>query len=201
MTKIITIVIVVILIFGCASTRFGSEKAIEGKIPKWAIERPSSENRKFFYFSGTQTHAYDRTLGFKQSQSNAIRDMLLSIQQYARVEFQNVIVGANEERGYGQHITDIVALVVNNIEIGGVFIHDQTYEKIEKNSHLGIEYFYNCYTQIRLSKSDYYEARDKAINKYLQQSLVEKNKKAEEFAKEVAKRLNKNLEVNEREEE
>lgn len=189
----------VIGIYGCASPqpKVGEEKVIEKsseKRPEW-ITIPYFENKGELYFSGGVTGRGNYALGLRESKAEAMKNVAEGIQATVRTEFSKATKGSNySESELGDFTTDAIAMITDNIKVQGVAPKENYFEKVEKTTASGVEYKYNCYTLLSMSKEDYKKMRDIALNGLADKAKKENNKKAEEMATSVLDTLKKSAE-------
>jgi len=191
-----------LLVTGCATTAPqrtyqpvetpGTQNVIEKSAkekPDW-ITHPFTEKKGIMYFSGGVREVADYSLGLEQAEAEALKGLVKSIQLKARSEFTENIRGSNLDKNeLEKFISDGIAIVADNVEVSGVFPKETYYEKIEEATVSGKRYLYNCYSLLQLSDRDYKIARNKALEDLSKKARNENNKKAEQTAIDLLKRL------------
>lgn len=184
------------ILVGCAGKSkdriVGMQKIVEkvpDKTPSW-IMKTFEEKKKMMYFSGGVKGVGDYAVGLRQAKAEAVKNVAESIKVKARTEFVSNTRGANlSPDDLGRFIEDGVAMVTDNLEIGGMLPKENYYEKVEEVTDYGVKYTYNCFSLIQMAVRDYKEARRRAIENLADKAKAENNKKAEETAKDLLKRL------------
>ena len=142
------------------------------------------------YFSGGVKGVADYALGLRQAKAEAVKNIVESIKTKARTEFVANTRGSNlDPNDLGRFIEDGVAMVADNLEIGGILPKENYYEKVKETTDYGVKYFYNCFSLLQLPVRDYKEARRRAIDNLAAKAREENNKAAEETAKNLLDRL------------
>lgn len=179
---------------GCSgSSELGSEKIIEksGDQPEWVL-KPTIDQEDFILVTGEVTQAKDRSFGMNQAYADGIRKLMNMMQNVVKTQSSLVMSGNNmNENDIGKYSEFAVGWVSDTKNISSVKNPDMFWEKIEKKTVGGVTYYYNCYSQLQISKVDYNKALEGAYNQMKKKALEENNKKAEETAKKLLEDLNK----------
>lgn len=179
---------------GCSgSSEIGSEKIIEksGEQPEWVL-KPTIDQEDFILVTGEVTQAKDRSFGMNQAYADGIRKLMNMMQNAVKTQSSLVMSGNNmNENDIGKYSEFAVGWVSDTKNISSVKNPDMFWEKIEKKTVGGVTYYYNCYSQLQISKVDYNKALEGAYNQMKKKALEENNKKAEETAKKLIEDLNK----------
>lgn len=195
MKKIFSLLFVVLFYFGCGSiSEIGTEKTVE-KSPTnsdWILI-PTSESEGNIYFTGQMTKAKDRSFGLKQAYADGMMNLMNSMQNSVRSQSSMSLRGSNvEEEDIGRFSEFAVGWISENRTISGLQNSENYWEKIEKKTETGVTYFYNCYSLLKISKTDYNKALIGAYENMKKKSIELNNKKAEETANKLIDDLKKN---------
>lgn len=192
----LVLLVVAALILSSCATRgpiVGKQSVVEtsGKKGNWINAREDYfEKKGDMFFRGMIHRAYDLALGRRQAEADAKKRIAESITSLVRTEFEEYARGANmSEDDVGRFVADGVAWTSENVRISGVMPDESYWEKIEATTYEGVEYFYNCYSLIKMSTTNYNRARKIAIDGLIERTRAENNKKAEEAAMEVKRKL------------
>lgn len=179
MKRLIAVLLVVLLpvvLLSCSSSRklrraaVGSEQIVEKfpeKTPKW-LETPFEEKRKQLLFKGEASGVHNSSLGLRQAKANAVQNMIEAIRIRARSEFSEAVRGVNtSERALGRYLDSVVAWTSDNIVVAGIQPESEYREKVLVRRPGGVEYIYNCYVRLAISKDDYQRAREGAVERAL----------------------------------
>jgi len=71
----------------------------------------------------------------------------------------------------------------------GIKPKEMYYEKVERPTAKGVEYLYNCYNLVEISQGEYVEWRNAALMSMRDKAKAENNKKVEEIATKLLKKL------------
>lgn len=184
-----------LLISGCSLGKsvIGKEKVVEtsGKKSKWVTSEDLSFTEKDkMFFRGHVGNVYDLSLGRRQAEADAQKHITEKIAKIVETEFTAYGRGANMSKDdIGKFAADGIAWVSEKVVISGSEPVKQYWEKIEATTEGGVKYLYNIYVLVQLSVDDYNRARDRAINGLAEKARIENNKKAEEAAANLLKRL------------
>lgn len=186
----------VALILSSCATRgpiVGKQSVVEtsGKKGNWINAREDYfEKKGDMYFRGMVHRAYDLALGRRQAEADAKKRIAESITSLVRTEYEDYARGANmSEDDVGRFVADGVAWTSGNVRVSGVMPDESYWEKVETTTYEGVEYFYNCYSLLKMSKTDYNRARKRAIDGLIEKARAENNREAEEAAMELKRKL------------
>ncbi len=192
-TWAIVAMLAAVIISGCGITALqvkkdiGVEKVVErspGKKPKW-LEEPFFEKNDHLFYKGEANKVYDRALGFRQAKANAVQNLVESIKIRARSEFSEAVKGINVSEGsLGRYMDNVVAWTSENVDITGAVKYAEYYEKVEVKTYEGVEYYYNCFVQLKIPVENYRKARAKALTKAVEQASDPEAKALAEQVKE-----------------
>jgi len=196
MKKFAGILFVITMLFfgGCSgSSEIGSEKTVDksGGTPDWVL-KPTVEQDDFILVTGEITQAKDRSFGMNQAYADGVRKLMNMMQNAVKTQSSLVMRGNNmNDDDIGKFSEFAVGWVSDTKNIAGVKNPDSYWEKIEKKTASGVTYYYNCYSQLKISKVDYNKALEGAFNAIKKKAVEENNKKAEDTAKKLIEDLNK----------
>ena len=189
--KVVMVLIVISFISGCAARRailkegeLIVEKSAKAR-PQW-ITLNYKEEKDIMYFSGGVEKVSDYALGLREARVEAFKNLAESLQTKVRNEFTATKSGANiPGENLEKYVSDTVSTLVDNLHISGIKPAEVYYEKVKA----GLENYYNCFVLIKISKSDYENAKIKALQKSVQKAEKSGDKEAEKAAKEVLQKL------------
>jgi len=191
-----SILLFVTIYEGCATPRklpvIGEERIVERSLesrPDW-ISTPLCIEESILSFSGGVTGQAEFSLALRQAKAEAVKNITQGIQMKLQSEFSEAL----SELGLGdvapsEFLTDSLDLVIENFNIHNLKPKEIYYEKIEKTTGEGFDYFYNCYSLFEISEQDYVQARNSALNRIKEKAKGENNKKIEEIATKLLKRF------------
>ncbi|MDI6704376.1 MAG: hypothetical protein QME40_06890 [bacterium] len=194
---LVFLVMAVLVLSSCATRGpiVGKQSVVEtsGKKGDWINAREDYfEKKGNMYFRGLVHKAYDLALGRRQAEADAKKRITESITSLVRTEYEDYARGANmSEDDVGRFVADGIAWTSENIRISGIMPDESYWEKVEASTYEGVEYFYNCYVLVKMSKTDYNRTRSRAIDGLIEKARAEKNKLAEEAAMELKRKLEK----------
>jgi len=181
---------------GCATPRklpvIGAERIVERSLPErpdW-ISTPLSIEEPILYFSGGTTGQAEFSLALRQAKAEAVKNITQGMKMKLGSEFSEAL----SELGWGdaassEFLTDSLELVIENLDIHNLKPKEIYYEKIEKTTREGFDYFYNCYNLFEISEQDYVQARNAALNRIKEKAKGENKEKVEEIATKLLKRF------------
>lgn len=164
------------------------ERTGKDKRPDWTSEKPFSEDDNGFHFTGGYMGGGDYSLTLRLAKSEAIKNLLESVEIKARSEFSSVIQGQNQTDGdLGRYVTDAVAWTVENLRVRGIrqgrIHYEQIFDPVSQS------FKYNSWVQLIISKPDYQKAKVDAAQRLLDKAVREQDKEAKEKAKELLEKL------------
>lgn len=190
------------LLFGCGASKVAMkkeaiieihkpvvvEKTGQDKRPDWTSEKPFLEDDKGLHFTGGYMGGADYALTMRLAKSEAMKNLLESIEIKARAEFSSAIHGQNRtDPDLGRYVTDAVAWTVDNLRIRGIRRNNIYYEQIF--DPINQSFKYNSWVQLRISKTDYIKAKTDAAQKLLNKAIREKDQEAKKKALELLEKL------------
>ena len=168
-------------------TKMGQEKR-----PDWTWEKPYFEDEAGFHFTAGVMGGADYALTLRLAKSEAMKNLLESIQVKARGEFSSAIHGQNRaERDLGRYVTDTVAWTVENLRIEGITQDRVYYEQIFDPASQSFKY--NSWVQVGISRADYVKAKTDAGQKLLDKAVHENDQEAKTKAKELLDKLREDV--------
>ena len=167
---------------------FRAQNASQGQRPAWTLERPFFEDKNGLHFIGSYMGGAHYRLTLRLAKSEAIKEVLESVQIKARSEFSSAIHGQNiANDDLGQYVTDAVAWVIDNINVRGIrqnkTYHEQIFDPVSRS------YRYNAWVQLEIPRSDYVKAKIEAGQKVLDKAVREEDEEAKEKAHELLEKL------------
>jgi len=192
------------LIFGCGGNKVVKQNqamaepnkpvvhekttTVAAQRPAWANQTTFYEDDVGFHFSGGVMGGSDYALTLRLAKSEAVKNLLESIEIKTRSEFSSVMHGNYGKDGdIGRYVTDAVAWTVENIRVSGIKQQNIYYEQTaEPGTH---RVRYNAWVNLNISKSDYIKAKTGAAEKLLNKAIREKDEEAKQKALELLERL------------
>lgn len=164
------------------------ETSGDNKRPEWTTRVTFHENDQGFAFTGGVMGGSDYALTLRLAKSEAIKNLLESIEIKARSEFSSVMQGNyGKDGGIGRFVTDAVAWTVDNLRVSGIKQKEIYYEQaFEPETHRSR---YNAWVMLETSRADYIKAKTGAAEKLLNKAIREKDDQAKEKALELLNRL------------
>jgi hypothetical protein len=164
------------------------QKMGQEKRPDWTSEKPYFEDDAGFHFTAGFMGGADYALTLRLAKSEAIKNLLESIQVKARGEFSNAIHGQNRtDRDLGRYVTDTVAWTVENLRIEGItqdrIYYEQIFDPVSQS------FKYNSWIQLGISRADYVKAKTDAVQKLLDKGIRDKDEEAKGKALELLEKL------------
>jgi len=164
------------------------ERSLEER-PDW-IYTPISIQEGIFSFSGGVTERADFSLALRQARSEVIKNITEGIQGTVHREFSDATrelsIGDAELREF---LTETMGIIMDIYQMQGIKPKEIYYEKVERPTAKGIEYFYNCYNLVEISEKEYVEWRNGALMNIRDKAKAENNKKVEEIATKLLEKL------------
>ena len=183
--------------FGCSGSKemqIGEEEIIEKSTPERASWTTSISDEKegYIYVTGEITRAKERAFGMTQANADGVQKLLNTMSNRAKQTATQALRGANIEEGdVGRYSEFAVSWISNTYQISGVTTPATYWEKVKRKNQDGVEYFYNCYVQLKISKADYNKSLIGSFDELKRKAQAESNAKAEEVAKKLLDDLNK----------
>ena len=188
--------LVPILIGGCAGPGkppiIAQERVVEKSLeemPDW-IYTPISIQEDIFSFSAGVTGEADFSIAMHHAKAEVVKNITQGIQMTVQREFSDAIHELSiSDVDLSEFLTDTLAIIMDNLNIHSLKPKEIYYEKLEKPTADGVEYFYNCYILIEISKTEYVQLRNGALKSLKDKAEGENDKKEEELAGELLKKL------------
>lgn len=196
MKKVIYVIglLAVVFLTACSSSRdVGKEVIVQqsGDSPEWILT-PTFEEDETIFAMGELSKANDRSFGMKQAYADGIMKLMNSMQNAVKTQSSLALRGSNMTDGdVGRFSEFAVGWISDTYQISGVKNPETYWEKIEVNTTTGVNYFYNCYSLLSLSKADYNKALSGAYENMKKKAQAENNKKVEATATNLIESLNK----------
>jgi hypothetical protein len=163
------------------------EKTGATQRPEWTTQTTFQDNGQDFRFTGGVMGGSDYALTVRLAKSEAVKNLLESVEIKARSEFSSVMHGNYADDDIGRYVTDAVAWTVDNLRVGGIKQRDIYYEQTFAP---GTNYVrYNAWVSLEISKADYVRAKTAAAERLLKKAIREQDAEAKEKALEMLERL------------
>jgi len=189
--------LVPILTGGCAGPRkppvtIREERIVERSQefrPDW-IFTPISIQEGMLSFSGGVEGRADFSLALRQARGEVIKNIIEGIKSKIQTEFSNAApeLGISDDE-LSELLTETVGKIMDIYQMHGIKPKETYYEKIERPTAEGVEYFYNCYQLVELSEGEYIDWRNGALMSIRDKAKAENDKKREEIATQLLKKL------------
>lgn len=186
--------ITLFFLIGCAArVEMGKMRVVEESSSKgeWVkSDKDYFEKEGKMYFRGMVTHRKDLAYAKREAKAEAIKNIAEKVNIRVRTEFEQATRGSNvDPEGLSLFTSDAVAWVSENLNIWGISPTRVYWQRVEKTTPEGLKYSYNVYVLCEIPIADYQKARNMAIKRLLQRYQSEGQRRAEEVAQEVKKRL------------
>ncbi len=157
--------------------------------PDW-IFTPISIQEGMLSFSGGVEGRADFSLALRQARGEVVKNVIEGIKSKVRREFSDAFreLGISDAQS-SEFLTETVAVIMDIYQMHGLKPKETYYEKVERPTAEGAEYFYNCYQLVKLSEGEYIEWRDSALERIQDKAKAENNKTVEEIATHILKKL------------
>jgi hypothetical protein len=163
------------------------EKTGASQRPEWTTHTTFYEDESGIHFTGGVMGGSDYALTLRLAKSEAIKNLLESVEIKARSEFSSVMHGNYGNDDIGRYVTDAVAWTVENLQIGGIKQRNIYYEQaFDPGTH---RIRYNAWVNLEISKADYVKAKTSAAERLLKKAIREQDAEAKEKALELLERL------------
>lgn len=164
------------------------EKTGTTQRPEWTNQLSYSEDDRGYHFTGGVMGGADYALTIRMAKSEAIKNLLESIEIKARSEFSSVMHGNyGKDESLGRYVTDAVAWTVENLKVSGIrqqaIYYEQHFDPVSQRTR------YNAWVNLEIGKADYLKARMGAAERLLKKSIREKDEEAKEKALELLEKL------------
>jgi len=164
-----------------------TEKTGATQRPEWTNQTTFYEDARGLHFTGGIMGGSDYALTLRLAKSEAIKNLLESVEIKARSEFSSVMHGNYGSDDIGRYVTDAVAWTVDNLRVGGIKQRDIFYEQtFDPGSH---RVRYNAWVNLEVSRADYIKAKTSAAERLLKKAVREQDAEAKEKALEILERL------------
>lgn len=189
--------LVPILTGGCAGPGkspkiIGQERIVERSRefrPDW-IYTPISIQEGIFSFSGGVEGQADYSLALRKARGEVVKKIIEGIKRTVRREFSDAIRELSiSDAELSEFLTETVGVIMDIYQMHGLKPKEIYYEKVERPTAEGVEYFYNCYQLVELSETEYIEWRNSALKRIQDKAKAENNKRVEEIATQILKKL------------
>lgn len=156
--------------------------------PEWTSKLSYSEDDRGYHFTGGVMGGADYALTIRMAKSEAIKNLLESIEIKARSEFSSVMHGNyGKDENLGRYVTDAVAWTVENLKVSGIrqqaIYYEQHFDSVSQRTR------YNAWVNLEIGKADYLKARIGAAERLLKKAIREKDEEAKEKALELLEKL------------
>jgi len=200
--RIVILICLVFLPFACGTNKAAKQKQSLMEIhtpvvvektdhdnrPAWTSDRPFFEDSNGFHFTGGFMGGVDYALTLRLAKSEAIKNLLESIEIRAQAEFSSAIQGQNINNGdLGRYVTDAVAWTIDNLKISGIRQGKSYYEQVFDPASRSFKY--NAWIQLEIPKTDYLKAKTDSARKLLDKTIQEENESARKKATELLETL------------
>ena len=163
------------------------EKTGATQRPEWTNQTTFYEDAQGLHFTGGVMGGSDYALTLRLAKSEAIKNLLESVEIKARSEFSSVMHGNYGNDDIGRYVTDAVAWTVDNLRVGGIKQRNIFYEQtFDPGSH---RVRYNAWVNLEVSRADYIKAKTSAAERLLKKAIREQDAEAKEKALEILERL------------
>jgi len=157
--------------------------------PEW-IYTPISIQEGMLSFSGGVEGRADYSLALRQARGEVVKNIIEGIKRTVRREFSDAIRELSiSDAELSEFLTETVGVIMDIYQMHGLKPKEIYYEKVERPTAEGVEYFYNCYQLVELSEGEYIEWRDSALKRIKDRAKAENNKRVEEIATQILKKL------------
>ena len=195
-----------LLLLGCGANKVAKQKEAfieaqkpvvvqkmgQEKRPDWTSDKPYFEDEAGFYFTAGFMGGADYALTLRLAKSEAMKNLLESIQVKARGEFSSAIHGQNRTDGdLGRYVTDTVAWTIDNLRIGGIKQDRIYYEQVFDPASQSFKY--NSWVQLGISRADYVKAKTDAAQKLLVKAVHNNDQEAKAKAMELLEKLREDV--------
>jgi len=165
-----------------------NEKKNTNQRPEWTNQLSYSEDDRGYHFTGGVMGGADYALTIRMAKSEAIKNLLESIEIKARTEFSAVMHGNyGKDESLGRYVTDAVAWTVENLKVSGIrqeaIYYEQQLDPVSQRTR------YNAWVKLEIGKTDYLKAKKGAAERLLNEAIREKDEEAKEKALELLEKL------------
>lgn len=185
---------IIALISSCSSTKeIGTETIVDksGPTPYWINQGSSDSKKDTIFFTGQITKAIDRSFGMHQAYADGMIQVLRSMEKDVNGLTGTAATGSNVEEGdIGRYTSFGMSEKYKSLTVSGIFNPDTYWEKVEIKNNSRINYTYNCYSLLKISKTDYDKNIKGTLEAARKKAQEENNKKAEELLNGLINDLN-----------
>lgn len=193
---------IIIFTFGCGGNKISKqtkaiaalntpvvlEKTGSTDRPDWTNNLTFFEDDQGFHFTGGVMGGADYTLTLRLAKSEAIKNLLESIEIKARSQFSSVMQGSNRNiSDISRYVADAVAWTIDNLRVGGIKQRQIYYERVLDPASQTVKY--NAWVELGISNSDYTKAKVDAAQRLLNKAISERDEEARKKALELLERL------------
>ncbi|MGV8080961.1 MAG: hypothetical protein AB2L22_13005 [Syntrophales bacterium] len=163
------------------------EKPAVPQRPEWTNQTTFYEDGSGFHFTGGVMGGSDYALTLRLAKSEAVKNLLESIEIKARSEFSSAMHGNYTSDDIGRYVTDTVAWTVETLRVGGIRQRNVYYEEsVDPITH---RVRFNTWVNLEVSRSDFIKAKMAAAERFLKKAIRENDAEAKEKALELLERL------------
>ncbi|MEE9315956.1 MAG: hypothetical protein V3U97_02490 [bacterium] len=157
--------------------------------PEW-IFTPISIQESMFSFRGGVEEQADYSLALRKARGEVVKKIIEGIKRTVRREFSDAIRELSiSDAELSEFLTETVRVIMDIYQMHGLKPKEIYYEKVERPTAEGVEYFYNCYQLVELSETEYIEWRNSALKRIQDKAKAENNKRVKEIATQILKKL------------
>ncbi|MBA7509543.1 hypothetical protein ES705_01500 [subsurface metagenome] len=157
--------------------------------PEW-IFTPISIQEGMLSFSGGVEGRADFSLALRKARGEVVKNIIEGIKRTVRREFSDAIRELSiSDAELSEFLTETVGIIMDIYQMHGIKPKETYYEKVERPTAEGAEYFYNCYKLVEIAKEEYIEWRDGALKRIKDKAKAENNKRVEEIATQILNKL------------
>ncbi len=155
--------------------------------PEWTSRTTFYENDEGLHFTGGVMGGSDYALTIRLAKSEAVKNLLESVEVKARGEFSSVMHGNYGSDDIGRYVTDAVPWTVENLRIGGISQKSIYYERVF--DPIANRLRYNAWVDLAISRADYRTAKTDAADRLLKKAIRDQDAEAKRKALEMLERL------------
>ena len=157
--------------------------------PEW-IFTPISIQEGMLSFSGGVERQADFSLALRKARGEVIKNIIAGMKSKVQREFSDAAreLGISDAE-LSELLTETVGKMMDIYQMHGIKPKETYYEKVERPTDEGVEYFYNCYKLVEIAETEYIEWRNAALQSVKDGAKAENNKRVEEIATQILKKL------------
>lgn len=181
--NIVAVLLLAVVLYSC-SAGIGEEVLVEtsGSKPDW-INTPSIKDNQFVTVIGEMSHANDRSFGMNQAYADGIRKLLNMMINDVKTQSSQVLKGSNLDEGDVNRYSEFaVAWISQTYTIANVINPETYWQKIKVGTPYGEKYYYDCYSKVQITKSDFNMSLNGAYENMKKKAKENNNKTAEDVA-------------------